>query len=574
MGSPILGWLGVALESSSNPGMQLLMPDTAVSAFPASLATQPNGVSGQSGYSGMRLLIVVKGNTATGTITATGKDFSQAQNSLAETTNTIPVAGTPANNTGTYYYLTSAVYSAINSSGVTVSGLTNGVVRIYGIQAASKLLPAMVDIEEKLPPFSPEEQRGLTSRDTNIIQLIKEVTIGKIEQPFYPDTGLFFPFLGMGASPNAVTMPGTPTVIKASTAVSSFPITSYTAQPNTIGPGSLIQLVVTGSSVNGTVTVRGTKAYTNEVISEVVQCGLPGSTNGNGTWYTQQVFASLDTATGMTATGLTSGSVAVNGIIGTQWTWLGADSGTGASSKLLTAALEWYTGTDAIAASFAFFEEIGLEGSTEKEMKWSAKGRAQDMISIGDRTVTPMTANTAAVTIGTNIGGFSTLWQPLDITVAGWQTAVWIDALSGTPGTTAYNVVLDWKIAFKVPQKPSYPATNRQTYTKVYRQRRETEIDLTILFDDVVQYENFRQNFVKQLVNIQFFSNAYMGVYNSTPTFKNWSFIFACKIIEAKRDTSKEKVEGKFKLKTEYTPTLGYEYKLVVQNQIPPSYNQ
>lgn len=573
MGTPILGYIGLALESLTNPGAQLLMADTAVSAFPASLSTQPNGVSGQSGYSGMRLLIIIKGNTATGTITATGKDFSQAQNPLAETTNTIPVAGTASNPTGTYYYLTSAVYSAINSSGITVSSLTNGVVRIYGIQAASKLEPAMVDIEEKFPPFSPEEQRGLTSRDTNIIQLIKEVTVGKIEQVFYPDTGLFFPFQVMGSTPNKVTMPASPTVIKSSTAVSSFPITSYTAQPNTIGPGSLIQLVVTGSSAVGTVTVLGTKALTGEVISEVVQCGLPGAANGNGTWYTYQVFASLDTVTGLTATGLTSGSVAVNGIIGEQYTWLGADSGTGASSQLATAALEWYTGTDAIAASFVYFEEATLEGATEKEMKWSGKGRGQDMISIGDRTVTPMTANTAAVTIGTSIGGFSTLWQNFDITVAGWQTNVWIDVLSGTPGTTAYNSVLDWKITFKTPQKPSYPATNRQTYSKAYRQRRETEIDLTVIFDDIIQYEKFKQNFVKQLVNIQFLSNAYMGVYNSTPTFKNWNFIFAAKIIEAKRDTSKEKVEGKFKLKCEYTPSLGYEYKCIVQNQVPPTYN-
>lgn len=572
MGTAILGRLGVALESLTNPGEVPLLGLTAVSSLPTSLTTQPNAVSGQSTYSGMRLLIVVIGNTATGTISVAGKDFSQAQNAVSESTPTIPVAGTAANPTGTYEYATTQVFSTVNASGVTVSGLTGGSVKIYGIQAASKLEPAMVEVEEKFPNHSPQEQRGLTSRDTAIQQLIKQVDIGKIEQVFMPDTCLWLPFVTTGSNPQVTTLPASPTVIKASTAVTSFPITSYTAQPNVNGPDSLIQLVVTGSSAVGTVTVRGTNRY-GQTISEVVQCGVPGAANGNGTFYTNQAFSTLDTTTGMTATGLTSGSVAVNAIVGSQWMWIAADSGTGASSTLYTACFEWFDGTDAVAIPFAFLTETSLEGGTEKEMKWTGKGMAQDIVALGNRTTTPLVASSASIPISTSTGAFSNLWQPFDIGMPGWTASAFIDAISGTPATTAYNSVLEWKITFKTPFKPSYPAVGWNRYQKIYRQQRETDIELTVAFDDLVQYETFRQGFVKQLVTLQFTSNVYMGTAPGA-IFKNWQYVFAAKIVEAKRDASKmEKVEAKFKLKTEYTPSLGYEYKLTVQNQQPPVYN-
>ena len=155
--------------------------------------------------------------------------------------------------------------------------------------------------------------------------------------------------------------------------------------------------------------------------------------------------------------------------------------------------------------------------------------------------------------------------------IAGWQTAWFIDPLSGTPGTTA-SQVLDWKIIFKIPRTRNFPAVNSQRLQSVTRKQRETEIELTILFEDLIQYEKYRQN-VKQLLVAQFISNILMGTTGGTTYFKNWTFTFPAKIIEAKRDPTKlERVEAKIKFSTEYTDTLGYEIKFVSQNQLPPNY--
>jgi hypothetical protein len=515
----------------------------------------------------MRLLIDVRGNLATGTITITGKDFTQAQGALVNTTPTVPVAST-ASNPQPYEYVTPGVYNTIDASGVSVTGLTGGIVRIWGIVAASTLVPAMLESEEKIEKHSPEEQRGTLSRNTNFKNLNKVVDIGKFEQDFYLDNcAQWFGRAVVGNSPTQVTIPAAATALKTTTAIASFPVT-LTTQPNTLGPGSILELVVTGSSAVGTVTVPGTNTL-GQAITETVVCGMPAAANGNGSFYTEQVFASTGS---ITATGLTGGSVAFNGLIGLQETYQVGLAGQGAGDTLRPIVVEQYTGVDALVHPFAFFEEVSIEGSTEKENKVSCKGGAQDQLAIGDRTVTPLENSTGNVPFG-SIGALSSLWQPQDVGLGGWQTAWFIDALAGTPGTTAYNQVLDWKINFKNPRTRSYPAVNSQRYQALYRKQREVEIELTIDFIDLIQYEKYRQN-VKQLLQVQFLSNVYMGTTASIIYFKNWTFTFAARIIEAKRDATKmDRVEAKIKFSTEYTDTLGYEFKLVTQNQLAPNYS-
>ena len=568
-GNSSLGRVGITLESLTNPGMQLVFGPTPVSSLPASLTTQPNAVPGRSVFSGARLLIDVRGNFATGTITITGKDFTQAQNAATSTTPTIPVASTAAN-TQPYEYATPEIYSTVNASGVTVTGLTGGIVRIWAIPVASTLVPAMLEApDEKIGKYSPQEQRGTLSRNTNYKNLNKLVEIGKFEQDFYLDNcAQWFGRSVVGSNPTQVTIPAAPTVLKTITAIASFPVT-LTTQPNTIGPGNIIQLVVTGSAAVGTVTVAGTNIF-GQAITETVICGMPGAANGDGTYYTEQLFASVNAA-GITATGLTSGSVAFNGILGIQETYQVGLAGTGAGDKLQSVALEQYTGVDALTHPLTFWEEVTIEGSTEKENKITCKGGAQDQFAIGDRTVLNMENTAGNVPFGA-IGALSVLWQPQEVGIGGWQTAWFIDPLSGTAGTTAYNQVLDWKIIFKIPRTRNFPAVNSQRLQSVTRKQRETEIELTILFEDLIQYEKYRQN-IKQLLQAQFISNILMGTTGGTTYFKNWTFTFAAKIIEAKRDPTKlERVEAKIKFSTEYTDTLGYEFKFVSQNQLPANY--
>ncbi len=674
MPNAALGRIGIALESATNPGMVLLLGPTLVSALPASLTTQPNAVTGQSIWSGMRIYIEVKGNVATGTITVTGKDFSQAQNALAETTNTIAIAGTGANQGPFYPYTTKAVFSTINASGVTVSGLTGGTITIWGIQASRFLTPAMFEVpEEKNPPFSPQEIRGTLSRNTNIQRLNRIVDVPAFKTTFLPDNNaLWFgrstignaptqgflpanastlalkasavvsggPFslttqpnvlgayaqlqfvvtgssvvgtiviagvnnLGVSASEtvqangsngngtytsvnfyqtvnaSGVSFTGLtsgscainglyPNQLKALTAVSALPA-SLTTQPNTVGPDSLLQITVSASAANGVIGIAGTNRF-GQTITENVICGIPGSANGNGTFYTQQAFASVS-ASGVTlGSGLTSGSITINGIIGLQETYQVGLAGAGAGDVLQTLAIEQYVGTDALTHPFAFYNEMAIEGSPEKELMVTGKGMAQDQMVIGDPTVTPMTNITGNIPIGA-IGLPGNMWQPFDIGVSGWAVLFWIDSMSGTAGTTAYNQILDYKVIFKNPRKESFPAINNPRYQLVYRQQREVQIDVTIDFIDLVQYYAFKNN-VRQLFQMQIQSNYYIGSISNTPVFKNWIFVFVTKQTAAKRDVSKmEKVEAKFTFMTEYNPVVGYEYSLVTQTQTVPNYN-
>ncbi|SRR5579871_850194 len=579
----ILGRVGIYPEPTASPGEVLVLAVTPVSSLPASLTTALSAISGAPAYVGWRLLIVVTGNSATGTISVAGKDFSQAQNAVSETTPTIPVAGSASNPlTSGYEYVTTMIFSSINANGVTVSGLTGGSVKIYAVLGARWLVPCMFDAEEKIPEYSPQEQRGLRSRHSNIIRLNKQVDLTSLKMLFYPDVcNAWLPRSVIGSSPSQATIPASPTVLKSTYAVAGG-ATSLTTQPNTLGPGSLIQLVVTGSSAVGTVVIAGTNIY-GQAITETVQCGAPGAANGNGTYYTQQVFATVN-ASGISFTALTSGSVAFNGIILSQETYIRDKAGAGDTYQSLV--VEQYTGADALVFPFAYPTETTIEWNAEKETTVTLKGGAQDSLAIGNRATTPLASS--AINYNTQIGAAGAfagssggnpaagLWQPFDIGLAGWQVAAFIDALSGTPGTTAYNQILQGKIIFKTPQKPSYPSVNWQRFQKLYGQQDETQLDLTVDFIDEVQYEQFRQN-IKQLIQVQFIG-PYAGATGGTAYYKNWTFTFAAKLITAKRDPSKmEKVEATITYLCEWTQNafgagVNGEYQLVVQSQLPPNY--
>ncbi len=573
----VLGRIGVQLESLSNPGEVLIFSGTVASIGAGANPTiQPDAVSGSSAYTGSRLLIVVSGNSATGSVSLAGKDFSQAQNAITETTPTIPIAGSPSNplNSG-YEYVTANIFSVFSNNGITVSGLTGGTVKIYAIEGARSLQPAMFDAEEKIAMYSPQEQRGLVSRNSNIQRLNKVVDISKLEQDFYPDTcAWWFGRCVVGSNPTQVTLPGTPTVLLNTTTVSSLP-TSATAQPNSVALAEIIQVIVTGSSAVGTVTITGNNWF-GQAIIETIQCGVPGAANGNGTFYSIQAFATIN-GSGISASGLTGGSVKISGYYLLQETYTASSAGAG--DTLQSVSLEWYTGADAVVLPYTYFTEVTLEGSAEKEMKLTAKGGAQDMLTIGNRSTTPQAASTYATQIGAP-GSFSStgsgaggVWEPYDFGVSGWQVQWYIDALSGTPGTTAYNSVVDWKVTFKTPQKPSYTSINWNRLQKVYRQQRETEIQLTVDFIDVIQYEQFRQN-IKQLLQL-YIQGPPVGAGGA---YKNWTFNFAARLTEAKRDASKmDRVEATFKFTCEYTLNafgagVHGEYQLITQTQMPANY--
>lgn len=537
MGTAAKGTLGLVLENLSSPGAQLLYSGAVSASF--SLTTQPSGSTGQ------RLFVVVQGNTATGTVTITGT--APGGGSVNETTPTIPIqTASQSAQVNDFEYVTSTVFATVNASGVTTTGLTNATISIYGIQAAKYLIPSLAQLSDPYDYFSPQEARGLLDRDTKNLQLIKKATIDKLDQALYPEASLFAAYMGISNNPTVTTIPASPVSLKTSSAISGGPF-SLTTQPT--APGMVLIFAVTSSTVVGTISVTGVNQW-GVTVTETINAN---GTNGNGTYYSSNVYSSVN-ASGVTFTGLTSGSCAITGVYGWQYVF------TPDLNNLYSAAMEWYTGTDSDAIPWSYITDLEFSFDTTKETSISFKGGEWDVLPIGNRSTNPMSTSQV-----------SALGQPLDLPMVGWQTAIYVDALSGTPGTTPYSSITDAKVSIKVPQKPIYTATNTQRYTKLYRGQREASFTANIDFTSLDQYEAYRQN-LKQFIAFQFLG-AYIGSANGTLYSKSWTWIFPAQYTKFTRDPTKlENVTVALEAKGIYESSVGYSHKLIVVCQQPPTY--
>lgn len=542
MGSTQRGTLALFIEPASNQGRQLLLAETTVGTL--SLTTQPNGILAGCH---MHLFISVKGATATGTVTIAGKK-SDGSTVVTETTPTIPAATTAIPH---YDYCTSGSYNTVNASGITVSGLTNATITVFGIYQGTKLVPCTWETKEKFDYIDPKDQRGIQYGTTRLTQAVKHITLDKFDvESFYPDTDLWYGFSVWNNNPTVTTIPASPTTKMASTAVASAPFTLTTPPA---APGEMLQLVVTSTAVYGTITVAGTNQF-GQAITETVVCY-----GGAGTFYTTNVFATVN-ASGVSLTGLTGGSLAINGIFGTQWTF-NIGTPTAAVNAL---AFGMFSGTDSAVYPYGLIDSSDLEMDASKDIKLTCKCTTQDMIALGNRTTT-LLSTTRLPTLG----------QPWDMPTAGWSTLIYIDALSGTSFSTVYNDLQTVKISVPTGWKPTYTATNSQLYSRAYQDGSAIKVkfDALVDFTDLNQYEQWRQN-QKQLVGIKFINKqtGYIGNTAGTLNYKSWQLLLPAKFDTFERDRSKEKVEAKVSGIAEYEPTLGYAAQLVIINQVGQNY--
>lgn len=542
MGSTQRGTLALFIEPTSNQGRQVLLPETAIGTL--SLTTQPNGILAGCH---MHLFIVVRGATASGTVTMAGKK-SDGATAVTETTPTLAAATTALPES---VYCTSATYNTVNSNGVTVTGLTNATIQIFGIYQGTKLIPITFDPTEKFEYLDPKDQRGLMYGTTRKTQLIKQTSISKFDtESFYPDTDLWYGFTVWNNNPTVTTIPASPTTKMAATAVTSAPFTLTTGPAS---PGEILQLVVTATAVYGTITVAGTNQF-GEAITETVTCY-----GGAGTFYTTNVFATVNSS-GVSITGLTGGSLAINGIFGTQWVF---NLGT-ASAAVNSLAMGIFTGTDSGVVPYGLIDSADLDMDASKEIKFSCKTTTQDYIPIGNRATTLLSTSRVP-----------SLGQPFDMPTPGWASLIYIDSLSGTAFTTQYNDLQSIKIAVPTGWKPTWTATNSQLYSRAYQSGEMIKLtfDALVDFTDLNQYEQWRQN-QKQLIGVKFVNKqtGFMGNVAGTLYYKTWQILMAAKYDVFERDRSKEKVEAKVNGVAEYEPTLGYAAQLTIINQAPPNY--
>lgn len=538
------GQINICLEPIDNRGMQPLLTNAAAAAS-MSLTTQPVTSSVQ----GARLVVWVMSAPTSGTvptITIAGKDING--NSITEGPVNVALANPAAQSAvvGKWEYVTTKLFASVDASGITTTGLvgTGATVTVQSAQGAKFLVPGVLKAKKELKKISPQEHRNLLDKDTHRVQTTNVCTLDELKQVLYPENSLFVAYMITGSVPTVTSIPATPTVKLAATAVSGSPL-SLTTQP--VSPGEKLILTVASSTATGSIQISGTDNYGNTV-SETITCAQ-GGTNGNGTYYSSNVYSAV-AASGITTTGLTTGTLAISGVFGWQYVFLPGD-------RVYSASIEAFTGVDSFVLPWTMLNEADFDWSMEKELGLSVKGICQDRLVIGDRTTAYLNTNR-----------ITALGQPFDLPMVGWQSLVYIDTTAGAVPTIAYGDLLEGKINIKSPQKPNWTATNSQNYNRVNRGQREVAFDGKIDLTNVLQWEQWRQN-ILQYLTFQFLGQAIGGGNN-----KMWQFTFPCAWddFEIDSEPSKEHVEASVKTTPQYDANLGGSYKLTIINQQAPTY--
>lgn len=551
--STALGSIGFAFEPTTAPGEQIDTPPNAASDVSilsyGAVAATASATNQPTSSGGMRCHIYVYSNTATGTVTIAGKDING--NSITETTPTIPIA--PVNpqsqETGRFDYVTVQVYGSINTNGITTSGLTNGFIKIGGVYAAKYMAPGTLAIVPKYGEFSPDEHRALGDRHTHKVQTIKDVDVS-LDMTLYPDTSVFVPFVIANSVTNPstpATNPGSPVSNLTATAVSGSPL-SLTAQPT--APGQKFIVVIASSSAVGTVTLAGKDIFGNNQ-TETINCPAnSGAANGNGTYYSSLVYSSIN-ASGVTITGLTSGTIAITSVFGWNRNWL-------PSLSPFTNTLEWFMGSESLCVPFVAWKDLQLDFDVTKELMLKMTGIGQDRLPIGNRSTTPLTTSNIVNTA-----------QPIDRPTAGWACNVYIDPITGTPGTTLFGQMLSGSVKIENPLEGIHTLANRQVYQQIGRSKWIVTLDAKLVYTDVVQMEQYRQD-NKQYVQLSFYgrqvSNNQIQTFTIIVPFKFNKF-------DPVSVPSGKYPEASIAGIGEYDPGIGASYKMTVLNSIQnPTY--
>jgi hypothetical protein len=524
----------VNLMLEANNGEQLALATQAVSAT-------MTGIAAPVGSTGVRYHIKITNWTTSGSITVTGTGTpgnTETYNIAAPTLQQTQSAQLASNE-----YVTVNAYSTITN--ITSTGLSNATITVWYIQAGKFQVPSIMKSQRKPKVYSPMEHNTLIERDKKILHLINESTIDELKQDIYGDLSLWWPYMIMGAPSSTASIPASPTSIVASTPVTAgSPATFSPTQPT--APGMRLIIVVSSFTVAGTLTITGTSqgiAGTSEVIS----------ITANGTYYSSNVYSNIATLANATY----SATVVITGAFGWQLTFL-------SSGNKYTAAIEWYDGVGSWTHPFCLFTEGDFDIKALTEATITAKGVTQDKLPIGDRTTTPLSGVNRVASIGTDLSD-----EPL----VGWQTLVYLDAITGTPLTTSWNDVQELKVSVKTADEHHYTFTNTQNFNRAYTVKREYTVDTTINFIDLVEWEQFRQN-LKQYLSFQFLGQ-YIGTSGGTNYFKSWTWTIPVKsdgTFDVTSDPSKGIVTAKAQFRAEYDSGIGGVAKLVIVTSKPPTY--
>ena len=522
------GSVGLCLESAN--GLQLLLAATPVT-------STITGITAPTGSTGMRFVLRLTNFTASGTLTITGVGTPNS-------TETVNIAALTAQQVqsaqlASFDYVSTNAYTAITN--ITTTGLTNGTITVWGVQAAKFNIPVTAfKSDRKTPLYSPNEFTGLMARDKRMISTQNATSISNMDSDFYGDLSLYWVYMLMGA-PTWSTLPAAPTSLFAATALSSTQ--TLTTQPT--APGMKLIIAITAFTVAGTLTINGTSygVATTETISVTAA----------GTYYSANVYSAVSSIANAT----TVATMAVTGVF--AWKGIVTEEAT-----RYTAAVEHFDGSASWTHPFVYATDGDMTISAKAECKLTMKGMAQDKMARGDRTTNPLQTSRVAA-IGTPLN---------DLPVAGWQTQVYLDPITGTAQSTVFtDPDEEIKIVLATKVEPHYTFNNWQNYTRAYPIKPEMTCDLAYDIINLIQNEQFRQNLKQYLVVATL--GRYVGTAAGTPYYEGWTWTLPGRYdgdYPQEADPSKGNVYAKPKWRTEYDAGIAGSYQLQVITQNPPTY--
>lgn len=520
--------VGIMIEGTS--GEQQLLAPTAVSAT-------MTGLTAPSGSTGMKIRLILKYWTASGSLTINGTGSP----SNSETISVPAPTAQQLQSAQSWEYVSTNDYTALTN--VTTTGLANGQLEVRGIQAAKYNVPVTAFKSGRKPGvYSPNEMSGFMARDKKILNTQLGVPIDSFDSDFYGDLSLYWAYVMLGTpSVNWSTLPASPlSIVAAATIIASMTIA---AQPT--APRMRLIFTVTGFTGNPSLTVTGT-VY-GQTKSETI------TPTANGTYYSAYQYSAISSIGG-TTNGTT---VAVTGVFGWTATFNGEQT-------RQTAAIESFDGVGSWIHPFGYFSDGEFIVKGKDAVALTLKGGAQEKLAIGDRTTSPL--QTSRVT---SLG-----FPLLDLPIGGWQTQVFLDDITGTAGTTAYlDPTEEIKIALKAPVETRYTFNNTQQFTRAREGKRECMVDLTNDIIDLLQHEYFRQNF-SQYLYIKTLGE-YIGTTGGVAYSKGWWWTLPIQYdgeYGQEGDFQKGAVTAKPKLRTRYDAGIGSSYQLQVVTTQPPNY--
>lgn len=535
----------ICIETATTPGEQLLL-QLSNGASTMSLTTQPNTISPTTG---MHLHVFVFGNATAGTVVITGTDPSG--NPLTSITYHVPIA--PQNAQGYREFTTKEAFQTVTASSIVLTSLTPCQLMIFGSFAGKILLPLSLDKEEKIPKHSPDDHRGILFKNLRVTALTKSVDVSKFDSDLYPDS-LWAYYMSIGIPGAPTTVPASPVVLLASTSIAS-PMTLTT--PPT-APGMFLIFAITANTASGTIVVGGTDQYGVAYTSNETITFTSAATQ---TVYSQRRYSIVNNggANKFTTTGGTSSSIAVTGVY--AWTYPFTFDGI-TNLPPYSACVEAFDGVEGIVLPGYIVTDADFEWEKEKEIKLATKGMAQDFCIVGDPTST---------TVGTN--PFSTIAQPTSVPYVSWPASFYIDAGTGTPGTTQDGTMLKYKLALMTGRKwnPAGDGQQRPAYV-TWDSAPDWSVDAEIIYTNYQLYVNyFKPNL--SLILYTFFQGNWLGMISSTNYFEGVAITLPAKVDSFKVDQTKSPVGGTLKLMSQYDfSNLGYAYKVAVTAQVPPTY--